>query len=342
MKVDAQHHFWDPTRATYPWMVGEAVDAVRRAFTPDDLAPELAAQDISGTVLVQTISSEDETREFLELAARTDFVWGVVGWVDLTSPRVGDDLDALIAGPGGDRLVGIRHQVHDEADPEWLNRPDVRRGLAAGHERGLGYDLLVPAREVPSAWDRGRALPRLQVGFVTGAGSGIGRATAGRLARDGYTVGVFDLDPNGVEGTVDAIVSLGGQAVGFTGDVRDEAAVTSALEALAREAPLWLVANVAGIGVAATVVETTNEEWQRVISVNLTGTFIVCRAAVPIMLRSGGGVIVNVASAGGLVGIAECAAYCASKAGVIGLTRAIAVDHAAAGLRAVAICPGTR
>ncbi|HKB32440.1 MAG TPA: amidohydrolase family protein [Candidatus Dormibacteraeota bacterium] len=162
MKVDAHHHFWDPTRATYPWMVGEALDPVRRPFTPDDLAPELAAQDISGTVLVQTISSEDETREFLELAARTDFVWGVVGWVDLTSPRVGDDLDALIAGPGGDRLVGIRHQVHDEADPEWLNRPDVRRGLAAVQERGLVYDLLVRARELPSAVDTVAALPRLQ------------------------------------------------------------------------------------------------------------------------------------------------------------------------------------
>ena len=162
MKVDAHHHFWDPTRATYPWMVGEALDPVRRPFTPDDLAPELAAQDISGTVLVQTISSEDETREFLELAARTDFVWGVVGWVDLTSPRVGEDLDALIAGPGGDRLVGIRHQVHDETDPKWLNRADVRRGLAAVQERGLVYDLLVRARELPAAVDTVAALPGLQ------------------------------------------------------------------------------------------------------------------------------------------------------------------------------------
>ncbi len=117
--------------------------------------------------------------------------------------------------------------------------------------------------------------------------------------------------------------------------------VASALEALASQARLWLVTNVAGIGVAATVVETTNDQWERVISVNLTGTFIVCRAALPILLGSGGGVIVNVASVGGLVGIAERAAYCASKAGVIGLTRAIAVDHAAAGVRAVAICPGT-
>jgi len=162
MKVDAHHHFWDPTRATYPWMVGEALDPVRRPFTPDDLAPELAVQRISGTVLVQTISSEDETREFLELAGRTDFIWGVVGWVDLTSAGIGDHLDALIGGSGGDRLVGIRHQVHDETDPEWLCRADVRRGLAAVQERGLVYDLLVRARELPAAVDTVAALPRLQ------------------------------------------------------------------------------------------------------------------------------------------------------------------------------------
>src|ERR1700680_4144406 len=69
-RIDSHHHFWDPTRAAYPWMVGDALDPVRRPFTPDDLAPELAAQGISGTVLVQTISSEDATREFLGLAER--------------------------------------------------------------------------------------------------------------------------------------------------------------------------------------------------------------------------------------------------------------------------------
>ena len=93
------------------------------------------------------------TREFLGLAAKLDFIWGVVGWVDLTSVRVGDDLDGLVGGPGGDRLVGIRHQVHDESDPQWLGRADVRRGLAAVEARRLRFDLLVRPRELPAAVD---------------------------------------------------------------------------------------------------------------------------------------------------------------------------------------------
>ena len=161
-RIDAHHHFWDPLRATYPWMVGEALDPIRRPFGPEDLVPELAAQGIAGTVLVQTISSLDETREFLSLAAGWEFIWGVVGWVDLTSASVGNDLDALIEGRGGDRLVGIRHQVHDEADPDWLGRDDVRRGLAAVQARGLRYDLLVRARELPAAMRAVEALEDLQ------------------------------------------------------------------------------------------------------------------------------------------------------------------------------------
>ena len=162
VRIDAHQHFWDPARASYPWMVGEALDPIRRPFTPEDLVPELAAERISGTVLVQTISSLDETREFVGLAARWNFIWGVVGWADLTSPTVGDDLDALAAGPGGERLVGIRHQVHDEDDPEWLLRADVRRGLAAVQRRGLRYDLLVRAREIPAAVDTVAAFENLQ------------------------------------------------------------------------------------------------------------------------------------------------------------------------------------
>src|SRR6266545_1427869 len=162
MQIDAHQHFWDPARYSYPWMTGDAMKPVRRAFTPDDLRGVLHDADIDGTVLVQTISSLPETREFLELAAATDFIAGVVGWVDLTSPTVGADLDELLGGPGGSRLVGIRHQVHDEADPEWLGRDDVRRGLAAVQHRGLTYDLLVRARELPAAVDVVRAFPDLR------------------------------------------------------------------------------------------------------------------------------------------------------------------------------------
>jgi L-fuconolactonase len=143
-------------------MIGDALDPIRKPFGPDDLLPELEAQGVSGTVLVQTVSSLEETREFLALAASREFIWGVVGWVDLTSATVGDDLDALRDGPGGDRLVAVRHQVHDETDPDWLRRPDVRRGLAAVQARGLRYDLLVRARVLPAATDTVGAFPNLQ------------------------------------------------------------------------------------------------------------------------------------------------------------------------------------
>ncbi|MEV0803232.1 amidohydrolase family protein [Kribbella sp. NPDC050281] len=162
MRIDAHQHFWDPAHYDYPWMAGEAMDPVRRAFTPADLRGVIHKEDIDATILVQTLSSLAETREFLQLAAATDFVAGVVGWVDLRSPAVGDDLDELLDGPGGNRLVGVRHQVHDEPDPEWLRRDDVRRGLAAVQSRGLAYDLLVRARELPAAVDVVRAFPELQ------------------------------------------------------------------------------------------------------------------------------------------------------------------------------------
>ena len=160
-RIDAHQHFWDPDRYSYPWMAGNALDPVRREFGPDDLAPALRAAEIDGTVLVQTLSSLAETREFLRVAADTEFVRGVVGWVDLTAPSVGDDLDELLDEPAGRRLIGIRHQVHDEPDPDWLGRDDVRRGLAAVQSRGLAYDLLVRARELPAATEVVRSLPGL-------------------------------------------------------------------------------------------------------------------------------------------------------------------------------------
>ena len=161
-RIDAHPHFWDPARYSYPWMAGDEMEPVRRAFAPEDLRGPLGEEQIDGTVLVQTLSSPRETGEFLELAAATGFVHGVVGWVDLTSPSVADDLDALLDGPDGRWLVGIRHQVHDEPDPDWLARADVHRGLAAVQARGLTYDLLVRARELPAAVDTVRAFAGLQ------------------------------------------------------------------------------------------------------------------------------------------------------------------------------------
>ena len=161
MIVDAHHHFWDPLRADYPWLTDELV-SIRRAFTPDDLAPLLAANRVDATVLVQTRSSLDETREFLATAAAAPFIRGVVGWADLTDPAVGDTIAALRDGPGGERLVGIRHQVHDEPDPDWLLRDDVGRGLRAVRDAGLVYDLLVRSRELPAAVTLARREPELR------------------------------------------------------------------------------------------------------------------------------------------------------------------------------------
>jgi L-fuconolactonase len=142
--------------------MGDELAAIRRRFGPEALAPLLAAAGVDGTVLVQTISSEDETRELIATAAATDFIAGVVGWVDLTDPSVGDTLAELRAGQGGSFLVGIRHQVHDEPDPVWLLRDDVQRGIQKVGEAGLVYDLLVKTRELPAALELASSFPDLR------------------------------------------------------------------------------------------------------------------------------------------------------------------------------------
>jgi L-fuconolactonase len=135
---------------------------IRRRFGPRDLRPLLVERGIDRTVVVQTYSSVEETGAFLRLAAATDFVAGVVGWVDLTDPNVGTTLRRLHSAADGRWLVGIRHQVHDEPDPRWLLREDVRRGLRAVEEIGLAYDFLVRTRELPAALQTARDFPQMR------------------------------------------------------------------------------------------------------------------------------------------------------------------------------------
>jgi L-fuconolactonase len=161
--VDAHHHFWTPGRHDYSWMAGAEMEPIRRSFGPADLRPELETAGVDSTVLVQTVPSVDETREFMSIAERTPFVAGVVGWVDLTDDSVSETLAALQAQPNGKTLVGIRHQVHDEMDAQWLLRPDVGRGLAAVRDAGLAYDILVRPRELPAALAMARAFPDLRL-----------------------------------------------------------------------------------------------------------------------------------------------------------------------------------
>lgn len=159
--IDAHHHFWDPDNGDYDWLSGP-FQPIRRIFGPDDLAPSIAAFGIRGTVLVQTWHSLAESRDYLTIADSTDFVAGVVAWVDLSDLRVAETLAELKASAAGKWLVGIRHLLHLEADPRWLLRPDVRRGLAAVAEAGLVYDLVGNTAHLPAMLQTVADFPRLR------------------------------------------------------------------------------------------------------------------------------------------------------------------------------------
>jgi L-fuconolactonase len=157
--VDAHHHVWDLSVRDQDWIAPDS--PLRRNFTLQDLAPEAAAAGVDRTILVQTVTVPEETPEFLALAAGHELVAGVVGWTDLTRPDVADELARLRELPGGAHLKGIRHQVQGEPDPEWLLRPDVRRGLAAVAEAGLVYDLVVLPHQLPACVKAAESLPQL-------------------------------------------------------------------------------------------------------------------------------------------------------------------------------------
>lgn len=159
--VDAHHHVWDLSVRDQDWITGEELAPLRRDFTLADLEPEARAAGVTATVLVQTVTVAEETPEFLALADGSELVAGVVGWSDLTAPDIADTLAALRELPGGDRLVGLRHQVQGEPDPDWLLRPDVLRGLTAVADAGLVYDLVVLPHQLPAATRAAALLPGL-------------------------------------------------------------------------------------------------------------------------------------------------------------------------------------
>ncbi len=179
-----------------------------------------------------------------------------------------------------------------------------------------------------------------RVALVTGGASGIGRATALLFGREGAAVLVHDLKEEG-RSTSEAILAAGGRASFLQGDVTRaadcQAAVRHAVEGFGG---LHVLVNNAGIIRRASVVDTTEEEWDRVMAVNVKSVFLLSKAAIPVMARGGGGVIVNTASGWGIDGGRNAASYCASKAAVVNLTRAMALDHADQNIRVNCVCPG--
>ena len=142
--VDSHHHFWDISRLEYPWMPPDP-SVVRRNYLPDDIRPLIDEAGIQKTVLVQAQQSLEEANFLLDIAESNDFVAGVVVWADVQSPDVGDDLDALMKR---DKLVGIRHQVEDDPDDDWLIRDSTVRGLREIASCRLAYDMLVRPRHM--------------------------------------------------------------------------------------------------------------------------------------------------------------------------------------------------
>jgi meso-butanediol dehydrogenase/(S,S)-butanediol dehydrogenase/diacetyl reductase len=181
---------------------------------------------------------------------------------------------------------------------------------------------------------------RDKVVLVTGAASGIGRATAERMAAEGARVFCSDLASDACEDTTASIRRVGGDASTVACDVTDSAACVAAIDVVTQAAgSLDVLANIAGIGLHRHATDYSDDEWRRVIEVNLTGTFFMCRAAIPTLLESSGN-IVNMASAAGLAGTAYSAAYSASKGGVVMLTKSLAIEYGRQGLRVNCVCPG--
>lgn len=180
-----------------------------------------------------------------------------------------------------------------------------------------------------------------KVAIVTGAGSGIGHGIASCLAEFGASVAVFDLRADAADQTASTIEDAGGIAMAVPCDVASCQSAQSAVEqVLHRFGRIDILCNNAGIIVRKSVVALEEQEWDQGIDVTLKGVYSLSRAAIPVMAATGGGAIVNTGSGWSLKGGAQAAAYCAAKAGVLNLTRAMAIDHGAQGIRVNCVCPG--
>jgi NAD(P)-dependent dehydrogenase (short-subunit alcohol dehydrogenase family) len=179
-----------------------------------------------------------------------------------------------------------------------------------------------------------------KVAFITGGGTGIGRACALAFAREGAEVAIVGRRKEPLDKVAREIAAAGGKSFALSCDVTQRSSVESALaQAEKRFGRLGTIVNNAGAVVVATAEHTSDADWDRVLAANLTGTFFVSRAALAVLRRAGGGSIINIGSVLGLVARKDRAAYCAAKAGVCGLTRAMALDHAHERIRVNCICP---
>jgi NAD(P)-dependent dehydrogenase (short-subunit alcohol dehydrogenase family) len=181
-----------------------------------------------------------------------------------------------------------------------------------------------------------------RVALVTGAGSGIGRAAAELFASEGAAIAVVDVRADAADETVAKITAEGGQALALAADVTVDADVAGAVaHTLDTFGRLDVLYNNAGVDSRGSVADADEDDWDRCFSVNVKGTFLCSRAAVPHLAASGGGAIVNQGSVAALVGVPNFAAYCAAKGAVVALTRSMAIDLAPQSVRVNAICPGT-
>ncbi|OYT55637.1 MAG: short-chain dehydrogenase [Desulfurococcales archaeon ex4484_217_2] len=180
-----------------------------------------------------------------------------------------------------------------------------------------------------------------KVAIITGAAKGIGRAIAIEFVKEGAKVVVADIDFEGAKRTVEDIKKLGGEAIAVKVNVADpndvEVMVKKTLDAFGK---IDILINNAGIAIQKPALEMTLDEWKKIIDVNLTGVFLCSQAVGRVMVKQGGGVIINMASMLGFIAIPKRSAYCASKAGVIGLTKELAVEWAKYGIRVVGVAPG--